>query len=451
MDHGAPAFELPIAWALALTAFFVALNGFFVAAEFALVKVRAARIEAQSRRGKRAAAVVGRMLGRMDLYLSACQLGITLASLVLGWLAEPAVASLLLAAAERAGLAVGDSGALHFVALAIALGTVTVLHMTIGEQAPKILAIQQAEAVSMVVARPLWIFTAVFRPFIWIINALSNALLRLAGVTAGLEHDGVHDLEELRAVLAASTRAGHLSPRQRAIGENVLSLVELQVRHVMVPRLDLVVLSTERGAEENLALVRDSGHTRFAWGDPDLDSVRGLVHAKDLLRVLLAGEQPDLSAMLRELHTVPDSQPLSRLIFDLQRRQAHCALVVDEHGTALGMIFLEDALEEIVGPLNDEFDEQVSGWVRLSPGVLELAGSLPKPEAAALLGLELGSDEDTIAGVVLSRLGRLPRQGDQVDIPPHRLTVLAVARRRIVRLRVEAMDVADEAPTDPGL
>ncbi len=442
MDHGAPAFELSIPWALALTVLFLAVNGFFVAAEFALVKVRGTRIEALARKGNRSALAVQDALARLDLYLSGCQLGITLASLVLGWLAEPAVAGLLLAGAERLGLEIGDSGPLHIVALAIALAVVTVLHMTFGEQAPKIWAIQRAESASLLVGLPLRAFATALRPVIWFINALSNMLLRVVGVSSAFEHEGVYDVAELRALLRGASRAGHISRRQSTIGENVLGLARLEVRHVMVPRVDVTFLTKQRSNAENLEVIRGSGHTRLPLCGTDLDDILGLIHGKDVLGSLLAGDaQPDLVALARPVLTVPDHQSLTQLIPFLQKTQAHCAVVVDEHGTTVGLIFLEDALEEIVGPLHDEFDQKVSRWKRLGDGVIEMVGSLPVPEAEELLELELGADAGTVAGVVLEAMGRLPAVGDSVEIAPYRLTVLAMSRRRVARLRVEPLDV----------
>ena len=436
MEHGSQ--SLPLGLALGLTVFFVLLNGFFVAAEFALVKVRTARLQALVRQGKQRAVTVLHILKHLDLYLSACQLGITLASLVLGYLAEPAVAVLLLKAAHAVGLEVGESGPLHLVALILALSVVTVLHMTIGEQAPKIWAIVRSESASLKVAVPLRVFALVFRPFIWFINVLSNWMLRMVGVHGGIGHEGVQDVDELRALLKQASMAGHISGRQGTLGENVLRLVELEVRHVMLPRTEVVYLSTARSRAENLETVRTCTHTRLPLCDPDLDAVTGLVHGKDLLVALLDGEEPELEALLRPMPTMPDTKPLSELLVELQRDQAHCAVAVDEHGTTVGVVFLEDAVEEIVGPIHDEFDERVaSAWAPTEVGGFEMAGSLPLPEAAALLDLELGSEEDTIAGHVVALVGRLPEVGETLDLPPWRVTVLARSRRRVSRLRFE--------------
>ena len=446
MDHNAAAFSLSIPWALGLTGLFLFANGFFVAAEFALVKVRAARIEGLARRGSGPAKSVLVALDRLDLYLSGCQLGITLASLVLGWLAEPAVAGLIIAGAERVGVEVGDSGPLHLVALAIALSIVTILHMTIGEQAPKIWAIQRSEGAALILAPPLRVFVTVLRPVIWFINSLSNALLRLFGVPAGMGHE-VADVEELLALLRGAAKAGHISARQRSIGENVLTLAGLEVRHVMVPRVDVVFLSLSQSPAAQLDLIRTSGHTRLPLCSTDLDALEGVIHGKDVLRAMLGGAaEPALAELARPIMAVPDHQPLTRLIPALQRAHSHCAAVVDEHGTTVGIVFLEDALEEIMGPLHDEFDAEYQRWKRTGPGVLELAGGLPTPEAAELLELELSENSDTIAGVIIDALGRIPAEGDQLELPPYRVTVLSVLRRRVARLRFEGPDVVVDEP-----
>ena len=442
--------ELPVTWALLATAFFILVNGFFVAAEFALVKVRTARIDQLAQAGNARASTVQKIVGRLDHYLSACQLGITIASLVLGWLAEPAVATLLLNLAESVGLEVKDSPAIHFVALAIALAAVTVLHMTVGEQTPKIFAIKKPERTALLTALPLRLFAVVLRPLIWAVNSISNALLRPLGMSGSILHDEAHDINELRLILRAASHAGRITRRQRVLGENVLKLVDLEVRHIMLPRVDVVYLSTERTAEENLATVRDHGHSRFPMCDPDLDHVVGLVHGKDVLIAMLDGEPtPDLSQLARSFPTIPDTQPIPRLIVDLQRQQAHCALVVDEHGTSVGLAYLEDALEEIVGPLHDEFDEKGLWCERISPSTVEVAGGMPLPEAAELLGIEMGVEEDTVAGYVVSEFGRIPSAGDEIDIPPYRATVLEMVGRRVSALRFKLLPTENTPGADP--
>jgi CBS domain containing-hemolysin-like protein len=423
---------------LLATAVFVVLNGFFVAAEFGLVKVRPVRIEALARTGDRRAVIVQRMLSRLDLYLSACQLGITIASLVLGWLAEPAVAQLLIELAGLAGWEVQEGATLHWIAIALALAIITILHMTVGEQAPKVWAIQRAESISLLVAYPLYAFATGLRPLISFINALSNGLLRIVGLTTSDEHEGSASVDELRSILASSARAGHITARQRSIGDNVLALIRLEVRHIMLPRVDVAFLSMANAMEENLRILRETGHSRYPLGDPDLDHIRGVVHARTVLAELLQGKELRLDALALPMPTVPDTQPLSRFIVELQRSQTHAAAVVDEHGTIIGLAFLEDALEEIVGPIYDEFDEQSSEMLEISPGVFELAGNVPLPEAADFLRVSLDEAEaDTIAGYVISHLARMPKRGDTVQVGDYQATVLHVIRHRVLRLRFE--------------
>lgn len=432
-------------WRLAATFLFVALNGFFVATEFALVKVRPTRVDALAQQGNRRARRVMGILEHLDLYLSSCQLGITVASLILGWLAEPAIAALLVALASKVGI-VASPTLIHGVSLGIALATVTILHMTIGEQSPKILAIHRPEPMALAFALPLRMFTAVLKPLIGLINIISNLLLRPFGLRGAGEHsEGAFSAEELKSILAASSQAGHISSRQRQFGENILGFINLEVRHILVPRVEVVELSTEDTLEENLQVIRETRHTRFPLcGVGELDNVKGIVHAKEVLRVLTGGGELNLEAIARKALFVPDTQPLARLIYELQRAHTECAIVVDEHGTAVGLAFLEDALEEIVGPLSDEFDEVAPMVEDIEPGVSEVDGRLPLPEAAQRFGIEAAEDddEDTIGGYIVSQLKRLPRRGDELMIARYKVTVTQVERRMARRLRFQETEVA---------
>ena len=432
-----------IALPLTLTALFVALNGFFVAAEFALVKARPSRIRARAKKGSRSAQVASHILSHLELYLSGCQLGITAASLVLGWLAEPAVARLLIMGVDAAGLHV-DEGVLHVVALVFALTVVTMLHMIFGEQAPKIWAIRTADRTAIATAYPLRIFVGALRPAIWAINVLSNLVLRLVGIRSGASEEVTHDVGEIRAIVARSAEEGFLSRRQGELAQNILTLAGLEVRHILVPRVDVVALSIEDSAEESLATLKKSAHSRLPLCEDGLDGVQGIVHAKDVLRALIEGEEVDLAALARPAAFVPETQSLPRLIGELQTSKNGCAVVVDERGTALGLAFLEDALEEIVGPIQDEFDgDHAPAPESPGPGVHVLPGSMPLPEAQQLLDLDELAGADTIGGLVICELGRMPRAGDTVRIGSLEATVEAVSRKRVTRVRLEEV-VLDE-------
>jgi CBS domain containing-hemolysin-like protein len=412
-----------VAWRLFATLFFVALNGFFVAAEFALVKVRESRIAQLVRDGRRAAPTVQHILQHLDRYLSACQLGITLASLILGALGEPAVSVLLLAGASSLGLPVAaDAGWVPVVSITIAFVVITMLHMTVGEQAPKMWALRRAESLALTTGPVLRAFAWLFGPFITLINWVSNGILRFIGLPPELGHEGSHSAEEIRSILSLSARAGHISDQQLEITENVFRLIELEVRHIVVPRVEADFLSLQNTPEENLERIRTSGHSRFALCEIGLDSIIGIVHAKDVLGTVLQGGALDLRSLAREPLFVPDTMPLSNFMRELQTKREQCAVVLDEHGTAIGLAFREDALEEIVGPLGDEFDEEEPEIAELDDGAFELRGRVPLPEVEDLLELDLPDDEreeeDTIGGHVTARLGRLPRKGDSVATWP---------------------------------
>jgi len=447
--HALPPSDITtILWRLAVTMVFVLLNGFFVAAEFSLVKVRHGRIKALAATGARRPRVVQRMLEHLGFYLSSCQLGITVASLILGWLAEPAVAHLLLAGAAALGLSVGQSPLLHGVSLGLALAIVTILHMTLGEQAPKIWAIHRAESLALWTSYPLRLFSLIFSPLIWLINLVSNGLLRLGGLSADADHEGSYSAEELRGLLTASAEAGHISSRQRQFAENVLGFMKLQVRHILVPRVDAVRLLTRRTAEENIRIIRDSRHSRFPLCEDDLDRTVGMIHAKDVLAALADGRPVDLAKLARKPVFVPDTQSLGRMIVQLQRARSKSAIVLDDRGTAIGLVFLEDALEEIVGPIQDEFDDEEPRVNRPAPDVFEIRGDMPLPDATEILGIDEQGTDDTVGGHVVSLLGRLPEQGDELEIGGYRVRVTEVARHRIDRLRFERIVASPDEDED---
>ncbi len=439
-----------VAWRLGATLFCVVLNGFFVATEFALVKVRSSRIDTLVKEGSRRAKIVKHILGHLDRYLSACQLGITLASLALGALGEPAVSVLIIAALSAFGIDVGaDAAWLPIVSIGLAFTAITVLHMTLGEQAPKMWALRRAERMTLHAAFALRVFAAIFGPFIAVINSISNRMLRIVGLPVDPGHEATHTSDEIRSLLALSWAAGHISKLEHEVTENVFRIMELEVRHIVLPRIDVEFLSLGRPDDENMAVIRDSGHSRLPLCEEGLDTIIGFVHTKDVLRRVLEGDPVDLKSLARDAIFVPDTMSLSNLLKELQSGQQHCAAVIDERGTAIGLAFREDALEEIVGPLGDEFDEQEGEFKEVEDGVYDIAGRMSVPETCDRLDFELSEDEyedeDTIGGHITARLGRLARRGDQVRVGPYLATVVEVGRHRVRRVRLER--VPDESKT----
>lgn len=431
----------------------VFVNAFFVAAEFALVKVRASQIDQLAEAGNWAAKLTRRALDQLDSYLSASQLGITVASLALGKYIEHAIEPPVRHLLELFGLHIETNGALAMTVVpAIALSIGTFLHMALGEQAPKSLAIRSAKVIALWTAPILVAFYYIFWPIIWLLNAASNLTLRLLGLGQTNHAELAHTEEELRHIVAESVAGGHVSRNERRMIENVLSLEEKSARRVMVPRPDVVYLSLSRPLEENLRVARQTGHTRFPLCEDDLTTVVGMIHVKDLFRASQSGgARLDLRRLSREVPFYPETMHLDQLLFEFQRDRVHLAMLLDEYGSMTGMVSLENVLEELVGPIQDEFDRELPQVTPIGNDTFDVDAALPLDRLAEECGVELPeTDAETTGGLVLDILGRLARIGDTVEVDGHRLTVTQADPTRIRRVRVEKLAPAgsDEAPSE---
>ena len=433
----------PVAIALAFV--FVVLNGFFVAAEFALVKVRPTQIDVQVGEGHRRAVLTRHMLTHLDAYLSATQLGITLASLALGWIGEPAFARLL--EPVLVGVFGAPSAVLHTVSLVVAFTVITVLHIVLGELAPKSLAIRKPEPTSLLVAYPLYLFYKVTYPAIYVLNHAANAILRIFGIQPVSEGELRHSEEEIRRLLD-SDQQSELPEQKRELLANVFELSHRSARQIMVPRADVVYLSTTRSMEENMEVARRAGHTRFPLCEGDLDHVVGLVHIKDLFRAL---EPPkSLTEVRRAISFIPETLPADRMLRRMRAERVHMAAVLDEYGGVNGIVTLENVIEEIVGEIQDEFDFEKPEIVPLGPNSYQVSGQMLVADLEDELDIELSErDEDTIGGVMLSELGRRGRVGDVVHIGHLALQVMEVDGNRIHTLRL-TVDVPKEVAPAAG-
>ena len=435
---------------LATIGVLVFLNAFFVAAEFALVKIRDSQLEALAAEGNQRAVFTQKIKGNLNAYLSACQLGITLASLGLGWLGEPFLARIL---QPFFALAAIDSPALiKSISFALAFSAITFLHIVLGEQAPKILAIRKVTAAALLVSPPLRLFYAIFKPAIWFLNAASNwILLHIFHVEPADEGELVHSEEELRLVVEQSARSAEVSPLGRELVFNVLDLRDRVVRDIMTPRGEIVYLDLEDSFETNLRKAIDSRHTRFPLCRENLDNTVGLVHIKELLP-LIRDPQPDLLKIKRELIPLPEMMPLEKLLKLFLGRHAHLAMVVDEFGGTVGMVTLENVLEELVGDIQDEFDADKEEFRKLNENEFAVAGSLGLYELNDATGLELESpDVSTIGGYVTHLLGHLPKPGEQVKIDNFLVTVSQADGRRVNQLHFHKLSEtkASEPATKP--
>lgn len=426
---------------LALALFLVFLNGFFVAAEFALVKVRPTQLDPHVAAGAARGRIARHMVRHLDAYLSATQLGITLASLALGWIGEPAFVWIV---KPLISLVPGTGPALvHSAALTLAFVTITILHIVLGELAPKSLAIRKPERTSLVIAYPLWFFYKLTYPAIWLLNHGANAILKLVGIEPVSEAELAQDEEELRLLLS-STPATSLPEHKRELLDNIFELSHRMARQIMVPRGDVVYLSTTEPLAKNLQIARKSGHTRFPLCEGSLDRVVGMIHIKDLFRRPKPLES--LGEASRQIAFVPETLALDRLLNRMLTEKMHLAAVLDEYGGVSGIVTLENVIEEIVGQIQDEFDAEKPELFPLGGGVYSVSGSMLVEEVEEALDVEFSDrDEDTIGGVVLSELGRRPMRGDRIELAPLLLEVDEVQRNRIKTLRVTV-----EEPELPG-
>jgi len=423
-------------WAgLLLGLLLVLLNGFFVAAEFALVKLRPTQLESEGgdEPGLRMR-VLGHMLSHLDAYLSASQLGITLASLALGWVGEPAFAWLLRPVLERAG---ASDALVHSIAATSAFLIIMSLHIIVGEQAPKTMAIRKPFETSMWIALPLHVFYRVTYPAIWLLNKAANGLLQLFGVEPATEGELGHSEEELRLLLAST--AEELSQQKRELLDNVFELSHRVARQIMVPRGDVVYLSTTKPILDNLKLARTSGHTRFPLCRGNLDQAIGLIHIKDLFRLEQAPRS--LEEIARPLTFVPETLTLDQLLRRMRGERVHLAAVLDEYGGTSGIVTLENVIEEIVGQIQDEFDLERPELTPLGPGRYQVDARMLVEDLEDALKIEFSDrDEDTIGGVVLSELGRPPRVGDTVEVGSLRLRVADAELNRIKSVEGEGKE-----------
>jgi len=414
----------------------VLVNGFFVAAEFALVKVRGTRLEELRRAGEPWAARVQTIVSRLPQYMSACQLGVTLCSLALGWIGEPAFAALIEPGFQRLGVSAGLSFALaHTVSLVAAFTIITFMHIVAGELAPKMLAIARAEIVARWFSGPLRVFFIVTFPGIWLLNAMANLLLRVLGIPFAEEGAAshAHSGEELKLIVAESQS---MPQSARDILLNALDFHGQTARQAMVPRGSVAWLDLKKPLGANVTFAREQGYTRYPLCEGDVDKVVGMVHMRDLLQLPADADTAELRKIQRPPMFVPEAMPLGRLLREFQGRHTHLAIVVDEYGGTSGLVTLEDILEELVGEIQDEFDQELPPFQQLGAGAYLVDGSLPLDEANRRLGTGIEDpDNDTIGGHVVKLLGRIPVVGDRVDIGPYRVIVESMAGRRLAQLR----------------
>ena len=417
-------------WYLLLTLIFIMANGFFVAAEYAMIKVRPTQLEELASEGSSRAKMARRITKRLDSYLSATQLGVTLASLALGWVGEPAFAHLIQPRLE--GLGAFSVAIAHSISASVSFVLISALHIIFGELGPKYLAIDKTLGTSLWVAHVLRAFYVLMFPIIWVLNHLSNAVLRTMGIKPATGGEMVHSQEELRMILASSEKAGVLSEENREIIEGVFQFSKRTARQIMVPRTDVAVLSIGKSIEENLEIIRTTRHTRYPLCETTLDQTVGLIHVKDLLLAQLRGPGRGLAELKREMLFIPENSTVDALLSQMIEHKTHMAVVLDEYGGASGIVSLENITEELFGQIQDEFDRERPEIEPLGNGRYRVRGDYLIEDLADRLKIDVGEpDEETVGGYVAAKLGREPLPGDRCELGDLVISVLDAERFRV--------------------
>jgi CBS domain containing-hemolysin-like protein len=434
-------------WYLLLALAFIIANGYFVATEFAMIKVRPTQLAELAAEGSSRAKMARRITKRLDSYLSATQLGVTLASLALGWVGEPAFAQLIQPFFSRYGpFSVSIA---HSIAATLAFVVITTLHIIFGELGPKYIAIGKPLGTALWTSHGLRVFYIVAFPAIWFLNKSSNLILRAIGIRPATEMEVTHSQEELRLILARSEKAGVLSEENREIIEGVFQFSKRTARQIMVPRTDVAILSTTKSIEENLETIRTTRHTRYPLGEGTLDQTVGLIHVKDLFLAQLRGPGRPLADLKRDVLFVPENSTVEALLSQFIESKTHMAIVLDEYGGASGIVSLENITEELFGQIQDEFDRERLEIEPLGNGRYRVRGDYLIEDLADRLKVDVGEPaEETIGGYVQARIGREIARGDRCMLGDLEIEVVDAERFRVRWVTVQApLPKVEEEPT----
>lgn len=420
-----------------ITVFLVSLNGFFVAAEFAIVKVRASQIEMKALSGVKAAKLSSHIIEHLDGYLAATQLGITLASLGLGWVGEPVVSKIIIQIFHLFGMDESSELA-HKLALPVAFAIITVLHIVFGELAPKSLAIQKPESTTLWVAYPLNLFYVVFRPFIRLLNGLANVILRIFGIQAAHGSE-VHSSDELKYLVKQSGESGGIVNTDYEIIKNAFDFPETTTRQIMVPRNNMVTFDMSKGNQDDLVNLLAEGYSRIPCHDGNIDNIAGIINTKDILIKLKDGQPLVIKDLLRPVAITTETRKIASLLKEFQRNHTQLAVVVNEFGGTEGLVTLEDILEELVGEIQDEFDNEkpVVEKTDNHTYIVEATASLSDINAYLPYALESVNDAATLAGVLINVCSRIPSEKEKIKLDEYEVTIIKRIKNTIslVQLR----------------
>lgn len=429
---------------LVLVIILIIATAFFVATEFAIIRVRASRIEQLVAEGSKRAKALQTVTNNLDGYLSACQLGITITALGLGWLGEPTVKLMLYPLFEHLHLPAQIASVLSFL---IAFSVITFLHVVLGELAPKTIAIQKAEEISLMFAGPIILFYRLLYPFIWLLNGSAFLFIRLFGFKPANEHEEAPSEEELRIILSESYASGEINQSEYGYVSRIFQFDELLAREIMVPRTDMICLYIEKSLEENLKIIKEEQYTRFPIAKGSKDNIVGIINTKEFFLKYADDPQLDFSKLVRPVLTVLDVTPIKTLLKEMQKQRVHMAILVDEYGGTSGLVTIEDILEEIVGDIRDEFDqEEKSDFEEISEGHLLVDGKVSLAHIEEYFDITIEKEDfDTIGGWLYGH-NYLLKEGDQLEYQGLTFIVRKKERHRIRKVEIIRHEPQAETP-----
>ena len=422
---------------LFITFLLILINGFFVAAEFALVKVRASQLDLKAQKGSSRAKLAKTLLEKLDAYLSATQLGITLASLALGAVGEDVISHLVSASFTKFGIAI-DPLKMHSIALPIALTLLTFFHVTIGEQIPKMIGIKYSLQATLIIAWPMRVFYFICSPFIIFLNKSSNLALRMMGLQQAGEED-IHSEEELRLILTESEEGGAIKPSENELIQNVFDFDDRIVKQVMVPENRILAIDVELGRNELIKRVVEEGFSRIPIYLGDINNIIGIVHSKDLLRAVIDNKFRTIKEIMRPVHFIPESMKINELLRDFQKRHYQMAIVTNEFGSTAGLVTMEDIIEELVGEIQDEHDEEKPNVEKRSETEFVVNAQVAISDVNEALPIALPEDShyETVSGYINFIFGRIPAENEKKSINGYTITVLKRSRQYVELIKFE--------------
>lgn len=421
-----------------ITLTLVFLNGFFVAAEFAIVKVRASQLKIKADDGDKAAILSSHIVNHLDGYLAATQLGITLASLGLGWVGEPVVSKIIINLFHLLGIQISETLA-HNIALPVAFAIITVLHIVFGELAPKSIAIQKPESTTLAIAYPLNVFYYIFKPFIWVLNGIANFILKALNIQS-VHGSEIHSSDELKYLIKQSSDEGNIVDTDYEIIRNAFDFSETTVRHILIPRNQVVAIDIDGFNHKMVDKLLEEGYSRIPCYEKSIDNIIGIIAVKDLLIILKNNNELNIRQLLRPIIVTPESRKIGSLLKEFQIKHIQMAIVVNEFGGLEGIVTMEDIIEELVGEIQDEYDNEVPIVEKISDNSYNVIATSPLDDINEFLPYAIESIEEatTLAGVIIHKVGGIPSINEKINIDEYEITILKKVKNSInlVNLKV---------------